>query len=413
MRAVVGSNRWAARYGLAVAAVAVAAVLNWLLWGLIKPQVSPLFIAAVMVSAWYGGLGPALLATALASFASVSFYIEPAFSFRVDVADVLRVSVFCAVGLLVSALSADRRRAEEGLRAAQAGLEQRVTQRTKELGVLNDALRAEVAERQRAQAELVGYQARLRELAAEVVLAEQRERRRLAGLLHDQIGQVLALLQIRVERLRQLDDPERRAAMCDTIDGLLDEAISRTRSITCELSPPVLYELGLGAAVEWLADQFGRQTGVAVSLQCEGAPVPVSEDVSVTLFQTVRELLANVAKHARAGRVTVALRWRAGEVEAAVEDDGVGFDPREVSQQPVSDSFGLFSVRERLQHQGGSMTVEAQPSRGSRISVRIPIPAAAPGPGAIPVGGEPVAAAAAGRMEVVSNDGQAHPNPAG
>ena len=369
------SNNWPARYGLSLVSVVAAGLLNWVLWDLITPQVSPLFFAAVMISAWYGGLGPALFATVLASFASIYFFSEPLYSMRMDVADVLRVSVFVAVAVLISALSAARRRAEEGLRAAHAGLEQRVADRTRQLAELNEALRREIAERQRAQAELVEHETRLRDLAAEVVLAEQRERRRLAAHLHDEVGQILALSQIRLARLRQLEDPERRQSMGDALEGLLEEAIARTRSLTCELSPPVLYELGLESALRWLAEQFGRQSGVAITVERQGQPpAEVSQDVSVMLFQVARELLANVAKHAKAAHAKVALVWENGEVAVVVEDDGVGFDARAVSQRAVSDSFGLFSIRERLSHQGGKMEVDARPGRGSRIAVRLPVP---------------------------------------
>jgi signal transduction histidine kinase len=332
-----------------------------------------------MISAWYGGLAPALVATVLASFASIYLFSEPIYSVEVGVADLLRVSVFFAVAVLISALSAARRRAEEGLRAAHAGLEQRVADRTRELAEVNEALRREIAERQRAQAELVEHETRLRDLAAEVVLAEQRERRRLAAHLHDEVGQILALSQIRLARLRQLDDPDRRESMSDALEGLLEEAISRTRSLTCELSPPVLYELGLEAALRWLAEQFGRQSGVAVAVERQGQPpAQVSEDVRVTLFQVARELLANVAKHARASRAKVALHWQAGEAAVVVEDDGVGFEAPAMSGPRVSDSFGLFSIRERLRHQGGKMEIDAGRGRGSRITVRLPVPDKAP-----------------------------------
>jgi signal transduction histidine kinase len=379
--------------------------VNWLLWDLIKPQVSPLFFAAVVVSAWYGGLGPALFATLLASFASIYIFSDPTFSWQVGVADVLRVSVFFAVAVSISALSAARRRAETDLRAAHAGLEQRVEERTRELAGANQALREEIARRRQAQAELVEHQSRLRDLASEVVLAEQRERRRLAQHLHDQIGQVLALSQIRVARLRQSGAAE---AMCDSLEGLLEEAIARTRSITCELSPPVLYELGLEAAVQWLAEQSARQSGVPVTVRQEGEAATVSEDVSVTLFQTVRELLANVTKHAGAKAATVRLRWTPAEVAVTVADDGIGFDPMAVSQRAVSDSFGLFSIRERLRHLGGRMDVDAAAGRGSRVTVVLPL-AADGGAGASATAAGPGATNGEGEM----HGHDAHPDPTG
>jgi signal transduction histidine kinase len=135
----------------------------------------------------------------------------------------------------------------------------------------------------------------------------------------------------------------------------------------------VLYELGLEAALQWLADQSSRQGGLEVTVESKGEAASVSEDVSVTLFQTVRELLANVVKHAGARHATVSLLWTAGEVAVSVADDGAGFDPAAVSHQAVSNSFGLFSIRERLRHLGGRMEVETAPGRGSRITVSLPL----------------------------------------
>lgn len=398
-------THWTVRYAAAAATIATACAVNWLLWDLIKPQVSPLFFAAVILSAWWGGLRLALFATVLASFASIYIFSDPPFSLQVGVADVLRVSVFFAVAVGISALSAARRRAETALRAAHAGLEQRVEERTRELAGVNKALWEEIGHRRRAQAELVDHQTRLRDLASEVVLAEQRERRRLAQHLHDQIGQVLALAQIRLGRLRQLGAAE---SMCDSLEGLLEEAIARTRSITCELSPPVLYELGLEPAVQWLAEQSSRQGGVPVTVEREGEAAAVSADVRVTLFQTVRELLANVVKHAGASRATVSLRWTAGGVAVTVTDDGVGFDPAAVSRRAVSDSFGLFSIRERLRHLGGKMDVDTAPGRGSRITVWLPLAGAAEGPG---VDGAKVGAPVADGNGNTHGD-EAHPDPA-
>jgi signal transduction histidine kinase len=370
-----GALAWAMRYGLAVVTVALASALTWLIWARIKPQVSPIFFVALLICAWYGGLGPALLATALSAFISIYAFADPVFSLRVQADDFVRVSAFTVVSIAVSALADGRRRAEAALREAHAALELRVAERTRELARLNEALRHEVGEKQAAQNKLIEHQASLQDLAAEVVLAEQRERRRLAERLHDELGQLLALSQIRVGGLHEIGD---RAALDREVEGievLVEEAVSRARSITCELSPPVLYELGLPAALEWLAEQLRRQGGAEVSVHVDGQPPKLSEDLNVTLFHTTRELLANVRKHARATRVRVLLRSDRGAVSVVVEDDGVGFDPAQVWPN-VGDatSFGLFSIRERLKPHGGTLHVLTEPGEGAQVTATLPLP---------------------------------------
>jgi signal transduction histidine kinase len=154
----------------------------------------------------------------------------------------------------------------------------------------------------------------------------------------------------------------------------VEEAVSRTRSITCELSPPVLYELGLPAALEWLAEQLRRQSGADVVVHVTGQPPKLQEDLNVTLFHTTRELLANVAKHARATRVTVLLRCDRGAVSVVVEDDGVGFDPAQVRPNARdATSFGLFSIRERLKPHGGTLHVLTEPGAGAQVTATLPL----------------------------------------
>ena len=366
------ARTWPARYGLSVVAVALASAFTWLIWGWIKPQVSPLFFVALLVAAWYGGLGPGLLATALSAFVSIYAFSDPVYSVAVDAEDFLRVGAFVAVSVAVSALADGRRRAEEALRLAHAGLEQRVVERTEELARVNEALKREVAEKHAAQTQLIEHQARLRDLASEVVIAEERERRRVAERLHDDLGQLLALSQIRIGALAAIGDPVLREAECEAIEGLVEEALKRTRSITCELSPPVLYELGLEAALQWLVGQFEAQAAAAATLNCTGAGADLSEEVQVTLFQIARELLANVAKHARARSVRVSLRRDPHAATVSVEDDGVGFD-QGASGTRASTSFGLFSIRERLRRHGGTLHILSEPGGGTQVTARLPL----------------------------------------
>lgn len=234
----------------------------------------------------------------------------------------------------------------------------------------------DVTERRRVEQELAAYQRRLESMSAELALAEERERRRLAVALHDTISQPLAMAKMKLGQARhKAKDP----GAIDAIEAarqLLDEALQQTRSLTFEISPPVLYELGFVSAVEWLAERANKHDGLSVmvtgSNECRAAQLP--EPLTVLLFQAVRELLANVVKHANARNVDVILACHGRELAVVVRDDGRGFDAAEVRSAGGDDTgFGLFSLRTRLEHLGGRFEVRSQPGAGTRVTVAVPL----------------------------------------
>jgi signal transduction histidine kinase len=205
-------------------------------------------------------------------------------------------------------------------------------------------------------------------------LAEERLRRRIATDIHDHIGQNLAISKIKLESLAEsMSSPELAEAL-EEIHNLVAQAIGSTRSLTFELSPPVLYELGFEAAVEWLVRQMRERHGLSTEFKGDGKAKPLDNDVRVLLFQAVRELLVNVAKHAKAHNVEVSTRRVGDEIRVNVEDDGVGFDISKIGTHGYkTDGFGLFSIRERLGHIGGHLNVESKPGHGTRVTLVAPI----------------------------------------
>jgi PAS domain S-box-containing protein len=237
------------------------------------------------------------------------------------------------------------------------------------IGVVRD-----ITERKRAEEELVAYQKRLRSLASELALVEQRERRRLATYLHDHIGQNLAMAKIKMDALWPSASKTDLAAAFDEIRGTMGSTIESTRSLTFDLSPPILYELGFEPAVEWLTEQFHERHGIVCRLKDDGQPKPLGDDLRAVLFEAVRELLYNVVKHAQARGATVSLRREGGEIRVMVEDDGVGFArDSAASRQARGGGFGLFNVRERLAHFGGRLQVESAPGRGTCVTLVAPL----------------------------------------
>jgi len=268
----------------------------------------------------------------------------------------------------------ERKKAEEELQKARNELEIRVEQRTADLERVNKELRNEIIERKRAEEKLLIYQKQLRSLASELSLSEERLRRRIATNVHDHVGQNLAISKIKIESLRESVSSSELAKGLEEIRDLIAQTIESTRSLTFELSPPVLYELGFEAAMEWLVRRTRQQYGLSTEFKGNGQTKLLDDNVRILLFQAVRELLVNVAKHAQAHNVTVSTRRVGNEIQVSVEDDGVGFDISQThSHDYKTTGFGLFSIRERLGHIGGHLEIESELGLGTRVTLVAPI----------------------------------------
>jgi signal transduction histidine kinase len=238
----------------------------------------------------------------------------------------------------------------------------------------NIRLNEELEERLRVEKELRMHQEELRELAYALVLAEERERRNIAVVLHDNVGQMLILLKMKLQEIRA-------SVTLPDLEGVLDEMVTQTgkaiqysRSLTAELSPPVLYELGLEAAVRWFAGEFGKRHAISIDFKDDDQVKEVNHEVSVLLFRAVQELLMNVVKHAQARNVVVTMARVEENLHITVADDGIGFDATPSrGVQETYHGFGLFNIRERLGHLQGSLEVASQPGRGTVVKVVLPL----------------------------------------
>ncbi len=233
----------------------------------------------------------------------------------------------------------------------------------------------DVTSRKQAEDALMEYQQDLRYLASKLALAEERARRAIAIEIHDGLGQQLAVMRIKLSDLRQTAILPEVEVMASDLLGQLTEAIQYARFLTFELSPPVLYDLGLEPALDWLADQFRHRYGLDLELEDDGLPKPLSQDLRITLFRSVRELLTNVYKHAEATHVRVSLTRDGPRMQLEVEDDGCGFDTSLAEDQHPREQggFGLFSVIERMRHLGGSVEIVARPGGGTLVRLVAPL----------------------------------------
>jgi len=228
----------------------------------------------------------------------------------------------------------------------------------------------DITEQKRMERENAAYQDKLRFLASEMSLIEERERRQLATILHDQIGQVLALAKIKLGALQAAGSAGECHRSADEIRELLEQAITSSRSLTFELSPPILYELGFETALQALCEKFQQQHGLRIEFVTDHEPKPLPDDMQIHFFRAVRELLVNIVKHGLAESARVSCRRDGSRLLIVVADDGKGFEPSaDVTQSPGTRGFGLFSIRERLHHLGGEITVESTPGCGTRVTL--------------------------------------------
>lgn len=236
-------------------------------------------------------------------------------------------------------------------------------------GVIRD-----ITEQKKAEERLREYHERLRHLASQMSLIEEQERRRIANILHDSIGQNLALSKIKLEELQEFNTSESFSASLNKLRETIDQAINSTRSLTFDISPPVLYELGFEAAIEWLGEQMLKQHKIIFEFRDDRNPKPLSETTKVLLFQAVKEFLINIIKHSKAHNVRVSSQKDENNILICIEDDGIGFDLTSISTKIMeTSSFGLFSVRERLTMIGGTYEINSVPGKGTQIGLIAPL----------------------------------------
>ena len=236
------------------------------------------------------------------------------------------------------------------------------------------ALFEDITERRESEEKIRTYQAQLQSLASELSLTEERERRRLATVLHDHIAQLLVVAKGKFEKMQESALYRSLAKPMEEIRRLIEESIRYTRSLVFELSPPILYDLGFEPAMEWLAEHMEQQYGLVVHVEDDNQPKPLDNEARVLLFRAVRELLFNVLKHAQASCARVRMLRNGDQVRVIVEDDGVGFAPGKLgASSGKMEGFGLFSIRERLNYFGGRLEIESTAGEITRVILSVPL----------------------------------------
>ncbi len=261
-----------------------------------------------------------------------------------------------------AALALDNARLFEDAQALNLQLEQRVAARTQQLRQSLDEVQAS--------------REALRRLSRQLQSARETERRHIAREIHDELGGALTGLKMDAVTLRKGLPPDQPALTdrADAMTALIDSTIQTVRRLASELRPSLLDDLGLAAALDWLAGDFGARTGLQVTFEADVERLELDPEQTIAFYRTAQESLTNVARHAQAASVEMRLTLSGQSLHLLVADDGRGITPDEIGQPG---SLGLVGMRERIASVGGELSIEGRPGQGTRINVRLPLPPAA------------------------------------
>src|SRR6185436_18769704 len=327
--------RWFRPYLLAILTVFLALQAIWF----IQPYISlsPIlftFLVAVMVTAWHGGFRPALFATVLSAVIVDYYFMVPFHGFPLGLADFATLIVFgCVAATSAYAIDYLQRARQD---AAQQVLETKGHE---------EELRRAVEDLETTQRGLI------------TVLAdtEDRERRHLASELHDSLAQMLTLGQMKLKLAERFigHSPGKSVQYIRETSEAITHSLEYARTLMADLCPPELNDMGLPAAVQWLAGQMSKH-GLTVELTLPADPLALPLDRAVLLYRSIRELLMNVVKHAMVNRAMVSMHVDANNtLILQVQDKGGGFDTSATTGTGKGTHFGLASIRERMTMMGG------------------------------------------------------------
>ncbi len=250
-----------------------------------------------------------------------------------------------------------------------------VDARTAELGAANEQLRAEVAERGKAEAALRESERQLRQLSVQLMTAQESERRNISKELHDELGHAMSILKLRVRSMeRDLPDSPGLRADCEDILSYIDQTIDNIRRLSRDLSPSILEDLGLTEALRWLAENFHKSFDGVMTMNIEDIDHLFPPDSEIIIYRIMQEALTNIGKHAGACNVSVVVRKAEEKVEISIEDDGQGILLPQLSDaQPNEKGMGLTIMQERVRMLGGLFAIERRNESGTRVGFSIPV----------------------------------------
>lgn len=229
----------------------------------------------------------------------------------------------------------------------------------------------DITDQKRTEERLVSTQKKLRAMASEILISDERQRQNFAASLHDSVVQTLGAAKLRSHFLEQYISHNGTDCLTELQD-MISQSLTEARALMSELSSPVLSELGLIPALEWLTEQIKYQNKISINIETPNKFPSLTHELEVLLFQATRELFTNIVKHARATETKIRVSAKENTVQVEVIDNGIGFDRNKMFNTDSSGGYGLFSIRERLIHLGGRLRIQSKPDKGSRIVIQCP-----------------------------------------
>ncbi len=237
-----------------------------------------------------------------------------------------------------------------------------------------DGIIEDITEQRETREKLILHKKNLEALSNELAMSEEKVKRGLAIALHDTIGQLLIALKYKISELnRKVEKSEHKKLISETSD-ILKDAINETRNITYELSPPVLYEMGLVPAISWKLDEIEKNNKIKTSLTDQSKSYELDEKEQIIIYRSINELLQNVLKHSKAESVNVSFKLLPNEFRITINDNGIGFNLEAIRDKAViQKKFGLFSIMERIRYIGGDLNINAVLNIGTKVVINLPI----------------------------------------
>jgi len=230
-------------------------------------------------------------------------------------------------------------------------------------------------ERKNAERKLLAYQGRLKSLASDLALVEEKGKRRIAVQMREKAAQTLIMSKMKLKMLSKSMSSEDFRKIVDDVCEMLDATTGDLHSWSLEIDSPVLHELGFEKGVACLIEeQIDRKSTIKSKFEDDGQVKPLSDDVKILLFRSVRELLSNVIEHSQAQNVKVSIGKVGSQIKVRIEDDGVGFSLSEIAQRKGKQrGFGHFGIGERLRELGGYFEIDSKPKEGCRVTMTAPL----------------------------------------